>query len=285
MTIKKVENNEKYPINFSLFKDIFDENIEINDLIDEYNDTIYEKELYLSSKKSKNKWIIEFPFKIIYKFMKDQADLICEIINNILAKENIRTIIFVGGYCYNELLLELIKKRLNKNLIYLQPSRPCLAIMEGAVLFGKKPSIIDVRKAKYTIGISIKEEWDEKKHSEKGIKVYEKESDKYFCLDCFSKFIEINQNIKLNDKIKNIYNLGNKRYCNIRIFKTFKRSPTYIFEKGIIFIGNCELDAGKDYEKCDREIEVSIKFGGTFIEVEAIHIKSGNKVNARLIFN
>ena len=137
ITIKKVENNEKYPINFSLFKDIFNEDVEINNLVNEYNGNIYEKELYLNTKKSKNKWIIEFPYKIIYKFMKNQADSICKIINNILNKENIKTIIFVGGYCYSEVLLELIKKGLNSGLIYLQPTRPCLAIMEGAVLFGK----------------------------------------------------------------------------------------------------------------------------------------------------
>ena len=285
VTIKKVENNEKYPINLSLFKDIFDEDVEINDLVNEYNDNIYEKELFLNAKKSKNKWIVEFPYKIIYKFMKNQADSICKIINNILLQENIKTIIFVGGYCYSEVLLELIKKGLNNDLIYLQPSRPCLAIMEGAVLFGKKPSTIDIRKAKYTIGISFNDLWDETKHSEKGVKHFDKEKNKYYCYDCFYKFIEINQNIKLKEKITKKFDMFGKRYCSIRLFKTMKQSPTFIFEEGLIYIGQCKLDAGRDYEIGNRTIEVNMIFGGTFIEVSAIHLKSRNKVNAKLIFN
>ena len=85
--MENVENNERYPINFTIFKSIFDEeNINLTDLIKEYNSNIYESELKLKEKKSKNKWIIEFPYKIIYKFIKNQADSICKIINDILSK-------------------------------------------------------------------------------------------------------------------------------------------------------------------------------------------------------
>ena len=205
--------------------------------------------------------------------MKNQADSICKIINNILNKENIKTIIFVGGYCYSEVLLELIKKGLNSGLIYLQPTRPCLAIMEGAVLFGKNPSTIDIRKAKYTIGVSFGDLWDDKKHSEKGTKYFDNEENEYFCLDCFSKFIEINQNIKLGEKITRKFNMKGKRYCTISLYKTIKPSPTFIFEEGVIFIGKCKLDAGKEYEINNRDIEITMEFGGTFIEVNAFHIK------------
>ena len=88
--------------------------------------------------------------------MKAQTNSICKIINDILSKENIKTIIFVGGYCSNEILLKLIKDYLSHKITtYLQPSNPSLAIMEGAVLFGIEPSIVNVRKAKYTIGKKI----------------------------------------------------------------------------------------------------------------------------------
>ena len=172
--MENVENNERFPINFTVFKSIFDdEDINLNDLIKEYNSNIYESELKLKEKKSKNKWIIEFPYKIIYKFIKNQADSICKIINDILSNENIKTIIFVGGYCYNEVLLELIKKGLKNNITFLQPSRPCLSIMEGAVLFGIEPSTINIRISKYTIGADIRESLNEKKHSEKGTKEFD----------------------------------------------------------------------------------------------------------------
>ena len=53
VTIEKIYNNEKHCINFSLFKDIFDDDVKLNDLIKEYNYNIYESELYLKEKKAK----------------------------------------------------------------------------------------------------------------------------------------------------------------------------------------------------------------------------------------
>ena len=286
ITMKDVENNSKHPINFSIFKEIFDEGIKLNDLINEYNSNISENELKLNSKKIKNKWYIEFPYKILYKYLKNQADSICNIINDILSKENIKTLIFVGGYCNNKVLLELIKKGLKNNIIPLQPSRPCLSIMEGAVLFGIEPSTINIRKSKYTIGGNMRDFWNEEKHSKKGKKIFDENINQWMCLDCFDKFIEINQKIKLDKSITKSYFMVEKRFYVINFYKTLKSNPTFIFEEGMEFIGKCELDLGREYEKYEeREINVTMKFGGTFIDVSSIHLKTGKSVKAKLLFN
>ena len=146
------------------------------------------------------------------------------------------------GVLLSEVLLELIKKGLNSGLIYLQPSRPCLTIMEGAVLFGKNPSTIDIRKTKYTIGINFRDIWDDKKHSEKGIKYFDNECNKYFCKNCFYKFIEINQNIKLEEKIMRKFYMVDKRYCTILLYKTIKPSPIFVFEEGVLENVNLMLE-------------------------------------------
>ena len=54
-TNEKIDKNEKYAINFSLFQDIFDDDVEINDLVKEYNDNIYDNNLHLDVKKNKKK--------------------------------------------------------------------------------------------------------------------------------------------------------------------------------------------------------------------------------------
>jgi hypothetical protein len=164
------------------------------------------------------------------------------------------------------------------------PTKPSLAIMEGAVIFGMNPYIIMERKAKYTIGMYIREDWDEKKHSEKGKKVLNSETGKYECKNCFSKFITIGQELKLNDVISRSYYMTGKRRGHLRFYKTKKSNPIFTFEDGIELIGECELDAGKDYNSIEeKKVVVNLKFGGTFIDVNAIHIKSGKKVKA--IFN
>jgi hydrogenase maturation factor HypF (carbamoyltransferase family) len=83
--------------------------------------------------------LVDFPYKIIYNLIKKQVNSICEIIKNILESSNneIISIILVGGYCSNEILISEIKNQLSNKITYfLQPSKPSLAIYEGAVLFG-----------------------------------------------------------------------------------------------------------------------------------------------------
>ena len=285
--LEKINNYEKFPIRCSLFQDLFDEDESINDLVNKYNrnNCFFDNDIKLSVK-SKNKWIIDFPYKIIYNYIKHQVNDICKTIKEILSesKVNIDSLIFVGGYCSNEILISLIKNELKyDNLHFLQPSKPCLAIMEGAVLFGINPNIINSRKAKYTIGMSINDTWDESKHSKLGTKMYDDENIAR-CKDCFSKFIEVNQNLKIDEKITNIYYLLNPRSCALRFYQTLNPNPIFTFEKGVEKIGECILDTGKDNPVGERKIEVTMKFGGTFIDVKGKHEKTGKEVHTSFIF-
>jgi hypothetical protein len=284
-TNEKIENKEKYTINLSLFQDIFDDDIEISELVDEYNNNIYDDNLKLSVKNVRRKWIVEFPYEIILNYMKIQVDNICKIINNIITKEEIKTIIFVGGYCSNEILIKLIKNGLKNITIYLQPSNPSLAIMDGAVLFGIEPSTINVRKAKYTIGEMVNEVWNEKIHSKKGEKYLNEEIQKYFCRDCFRKYIEINQSVNYEEEFSNTC-FAPTNEIKFQFYKTKKKNPIFIFEEGITKIGECKLYINKEFKNYeDRKIKTTMKFGGTFIDVKAIHIKSGQSVETTLKFD
>ena len=126
----KIENNEVYPIKFSIFQDIYD-NTDINTLVNKYNNNCNDNELKLKIS-SKRKWIIEFPFKLIFNYIRKQVKSICEIINNIIksSDDEINSIILVGGYSSNDVLISEIKLELsNKISHFLQPSKPCLSIM------------------------------------------------------------------------------------------------------------------------------------------------------------
>ena len=219
--------------------------------------------------------------------MKTQSNSICKIINDINSKEKIKTIIFVGGYCSNEIILKLIKGGLNKISSYLQPSNPSLAIMEGAVLFGIKPSSINIRKSKYTIGQNASKEWIDKIHSGKGVKHYVEEKKKWFCESCFDKFIEINQSLKYGEEISHIGFIDEADVVvKMEFYKTKKLNPIFTFEEGIIKIGECKLYIGKEYKnEKTKEIKVIMKFGGTFIDVTAIHLKTGKSVKTTLVFD
>ena len=281
----KIDENEYYPINFGLFKDIFNDDTDINILVDKYNNNCNNKELKLKIK-SKKKWVIEFPHKIIYNYIKEQVNGICKIINNMIkCDEGINSIILVGGYCSNQVLISEIKRQLsNKISNFLKPSKPCLSIMEGAVLFGLNPNKIVQRKARYTIGIDSLELWDEELHSKNGKKFYSKERDIWGCSNCFLLFIKVNQTIELGQEIiKEVYfNLPN--YVEMNFYKTLKTNPIFFDEKGIEKIGKLRLDVGKDYPLDERDCIITMRIGGTFIDVKAKHLKSGKTIKTKLDF-
>lgn len=283
----KIQNKVKYPICCNVFQDFFNEDILLDDLIKKYNSKCSDNDLILNVK-SRKKWIIDFPYKIIYNYICEQSKLICKKIENILNKnkEDIDTIIFVGGYSSNEILISNIKQNLaGKIKTFLYPSKPYLAVMEGAVLFGLNPNIITIRISKYTIGMSVNEKWNESKHSKGGKKKFVKEEQSYKCEGCFSKFIEINQKLKVGENITNSYIMTNPRYCTLRFFQSLKPNPTFIYENEVEKMGEFTLDAEEEFPLDEREIDVCIKFGGTFFDVKAMHKKSQKYINGTLHFN
>ena len=75
------------------------------------------------------------------------------------------------------------------------------------------------------------------------------------------------------------------RFCSLQFFQTLYPNPTFTFEKGVEKMGECILDAGRDYPKGERKITVTMKFGGTFINVKGKHEKSGKEIKTSFDFN
>ena len=67
-----------------------------------------------------------------------------------------------------------------------------------------------------------------------------------------------------------------KVIVQMEFFKTKKPNPNFISDERMIKIGECKLDIGKEYEgDKERKIKTIMKFGGTFIDVTAIQVKTG----------
>ena len=80
--------------------------------------------------------------------------------------------------------------------------------------------------------------------------------------------------------------MQNKKVSFHIFYKTKKQNPIFTFEEGITKIGGCRLDIGKEYDNYeDRKIKTIMKFGGTYIDVTAFHIKTGITVKTTLIFD
>lgn len=91
-------------------------------MVNKYNDNNnpFDHDIKISVK-NKKWWIIDFPYKIIYNYIKQQANFIWKTIKEIISDSHIKTdtVILIGKYSSNDILTSLIKKELIAFYIYI----------------------------------------------------------------------------------------------------------------------------------------------------------------------
>ena len=129
------------------------------------------------------------------------------------------------------------------------------------------PFTIVQRKAKYTLGIKCSKKLDNIEHN-----------------NFFSKFINKGDNIYTDTEIENNYYMNSSR-ATIELYKTENNDVKFCDEKDengelkIYKFGEYIIDVGNDFDENNREIIITIKWGGTFITSSAKYCKTNKKVN------
>ena len=101
--------------------------------------------------------------------------------------------------------------------------------------------------------LNVNSELDEKKHSGKGEKYFSENFKEWYCVDCFKKFIEINQDLKYEEIISHeSHAQKSSKTVAMSFYKTKKTNPIFTFEEGMIKIGECKLDVGQIYENLEE---------------------------------
>ena len=275
------DSRDKYFfLNCQLFKDFVDQSLE--EIVDNYNSKCIER--WKITIKNKNKWILFFPYNIFFDLIKEHSEIISKQINDIYEKvEGIESILYVGGYCSNDILLNNIKEKFN--LLHLRPSRPEIAVVKGAVLFGLNPDKIKIRIFPYTLGFNSDDDWDESIHGGKGIKYLSQVTKRYACKNSFHTIIKLGEAISENHKITHNFYTLNSSFILLKFFKTLKSNPILWTEEGIDLIGEAKLDLKREYSINERDFSLTLKFGGTYVETKCFHNNSGLEMDYILYFN
>lgn len=279
-------NTEEYTIDCSLFYRVC-QNINIKKAIENYN------------KKCRSGWQINdfgddddddksitFPYKIIYDLTNDIAQNVSNSLKKIISNvSNTLTIFYVGGFCESESIVSLIRKNIKKsypNIKQICPSKPGNAIIRGAVLFGLNPERIKTRKARYSIGMNGYLDWDSKfEHG--GNRYYDSEFNKYVCKNAFYGFIKKDDDIPNDNKVTKPMLLReygiNKYGGELIIYKSTNPDTLFIDEDCIDEIGRFSLfiDNGNKYAVKERTFEITMEFGGTFLNAIVEHKNSGTR--------
>jgi len=282
--------NDKYKINLSALKDGYEEVPNLEKMVNDYNNKA--KNGWRIEIKNKKKWILEFPYKILYDLFKElivdkTSDCIKKIIGYLtISKKNpkeIKTIIFAGGMSSNISILEMFRQAL-PNISIVSIDEPEIAVAKGAILFAKNPYVISQRMARYSIGIKVVDDWLDKFDNIPGAqKIFMEKDNKYSCLNRFSVFYKKFHSINVLGKGKRREYDMFTNHCEITFYKSDYNGPVYVVgqlnEKGESIteeFGKLRFQVDEFDEK-EPQILIEVKLGGTFITAEIEYLKKHKK--------
>ena len=195
----------------------------------------------------------------------------------------VTVMLLVGGFANSLILQEEIKRRFSSRCYIIIPNDTSTAVVQGAVLFGKSPGRIVQRVVSKTYGADCCREFvrgvhpEEKKFVANGVEM---------CNDLLNYFVKENEVVKLGQRIKSIYRplYPNEKKIKYSFYAADNPNALLITDAGVKRIGSVVVESPETWRGLDRELEVSLYFGGTEITATARDISSGNTAQTTLDF-
>ena len=72
--------------------------------------------------------------------------------------------------------------------------------------------------------------------------------------------------------------------AQVELYKTLKENAIFSDEKGVEKFGEFIVDVGNKFDNSDKEVEIKMKFGRTFISASAIYCKTGDKFKITCLY-
>ena len=195
----------------------------------------------------------------------------------------VQSMLLVGGFADSAFLQKEIKEEFSERCRILIPNHANIVVVQGAVIFGKKPAKITGRVVSTTYGADRSVDFIEGVHpAEKKFLVDGVEK----CREVFRCFVKENKVVKLGEKIKKTYHPLRPDRTRLRFgfYITSNPKTQYITEPGVTKIGSLVVQSPDTWRDKDRKIEVSMYFGGTEITATAWDISSGHTAQTTLDF-
>ena len=195
----------------------------------------------------------------------------------------VTVMLLVGGFADSVLLQEEIKREFSGRCRVVIPRDASRAVVQGAVMFGKKPVKITQRVVSKTYGADCCRDFvrgihpEEKKFVANGVEM---------CSDLFNCFVKENEIVKLGQRIKSIYRplYPDEKQIKYSFYAANNPNALLVTDVGVKRIGSVVVQSPETWKGMDRELEVSLYFGGTEITATARDISSGNTAQTTLDF-
>lgn len=178
------------------------------------------------------------------------------------ALSSLSHLFLVGGFAESAILQDEMKKAYSSRYKILTPRNAGIAVVQGATMFGKKPSIVNSRKMASTYGYRINKHFDPDKHPANKKTFYDGVA---FCKDIFSVVVKEDESIKTGEKKQ--FSLAPLYKDQTRISFSFFGSSNpnveYTTDPGVgSILGEMTVDSPDTTKGIDRSIKINFAFWG-----------------------
>ena len=196
---------------------------------------------------------------------------------------NVTTMILVGGFTDSLILQNEIKNEFSKDFRVVFPQFNTLAVVQGAVLFGKNPAKITERVMSTTYGADCSRDFDKFVHP---FARFFLADGRPKCKDLFICFVKEDEVARSGHTVKKMYTLLHENDTQLTFGFYVAKDPEckFITDEGVTKIGSVTVNSPDTSKGRSRNIEVTMHFGGTEIVATAIDISSGSTAQTTLDF-
>ena len=221
--------------------------------------------------------------KMLFKPVLDDIKEHLKVLQRRQQVSKVKTMLLVGGFANSALLRQEMLNEFSHKYRVLIPHNAAIAVVQGAVLFGKNPAKITERVVSTTYGADCTRDFDKTVHP----------IDKLFmadgrqkCKDLFNCFVKENDVARSGQSIKKMYSPLHENDTEFTFGFYITRNPDckFVTDPGVTKIGSVKVQSPDISKGRGRDIEVSMHFGGTEIVVTAVDISSGCTAQTTLDF-
>lgn len=234
----------------------------------------------------KNDEYLALSSRMMKNLFKPTIERIKDHIKNLLQQpklSKVKIMLLVGGFSDSALLQQEIKSAFSKTVKVLVPNKASIAVVQGAVLFGKKPGRITERVVSTTYGADCSRDFirgvhpEEKKFIVDGVEK---------CRNLFNLFVRENATVQFGQKITSPYTLlrADDTKISFNFYSATNPDSQFVTDPGMRKLGNVTVLSPDTWRGKDRQIEVSMEFGGTEITARARDVSSGNMTQTAIDF-
>lgn len=208
---------------------------------------------------------------LVEKMFQSVTDKIVSHIRDILkntdAGKKVGLVLMVGGFSESPFVQKQIRAGLPSNVKLLIPKEAGLAVLNGAVVYGRVPESITTRILRYTYGVRVSCKFRE------GVDIESKRNPKNreTVLDAFAPFMKEGTPVERGQKVAEIYHTSkpNQEEMNVEIFTASGDIPRYVTDRNCRLFGTLKVKIPDPSEKI-RDLLVIYRFGSTTLTMVAI---------------